>query len=101
MSLNQYATVAGAARIAEVPRTTLRRWIEAGRVKGHKLGDGTTLVLLVDVKTAAAENVQVGRPRKRCPHCGSVDCPGKEGSPNYANEDFDRCQAYNRHLQGE
>ena len=31
-----------------------------------------------------------------CPHCHMTNCPGREGSPHYANEDFDRCQAHTK-----
>ena len=32
-----------------------------------------------------------------CPFCENPKCPGRLGSPKYANQDFDRCQHYNRH----
>ena len=34
---------------------------------------------------------------KLCPHCRADDCPGREGSTSYSNEDFDNCQRHNRH----
>lgn len=33
--------------------------------------------------------------KRKCPHCGKANCPGRNGSPHYSNEDFDNCQAFN------
>lgn len=31
---------------------------------------------------------------KKCPFCHEEECPGRLGSPDYSNQDFDACQDF-------
>lgn len=65
MRLTDYATINGAASLAEVPRSTVWDWVQTGRVRTEQLADGTTVVLVRDVRREAKAGRGPGRPPKK------------------------------------
>ena len=60
----QLATVSGAARLVKVPLSSLRDAISRGVVRVVRLGDGSIVVRLDDVREWAARPRSPGRPRR-------------------------------------
>jgi excisionase family DNA binding protein len=48
----QYVTVAEAARLLQVHPATIRRWIDAGQLPAHRVGQRRVLVRRVDLEQA-------------------------------------------------
>lgn len=50
MKIEQFATVAGAARVVGIPRSTIRSAIDRGELEVYQLGDGTTVIDLGELR---------------------------------------------------